>query len=110
MLTAILLTALLPLALSRPTDHLSKRYDSVYIYSARDNLCLSVPPGREIGDAVPVASVNCSQAIQWNISPGAGPITVAGFGSGIVLGAGSHPENFGALTIWQDYPGLFAHS
>lgn len=110
------LIAVLPLLASIHASPLTKRASTQIVYATRDNLCLSLEGGNSKypadgsgtppTDGTPVISIDCDDASVWNISPGSGSITVAGY-EGFALDAGSNPANFGSLKVWTSYPGLY---
>lgn len=100
--TLLPLLALLPITLSAPAPapapSLEKRYTSVLIYSSRrPSLCLSTDFIRGPRPGIGVTLVDCSTAILWDISPGAGVVRVTG--NDLVLDASYNPGNGGLLTV-----------
>ncbi|KAI9632379.1 uncharacterized protein MKK02DRAFT_40683 [Dioszegia hungarica] len=111
--TLLPLLALLPITLSAPAPapapSLEKRYTSVLIYSSRrPSLCLSTDFIRGPRPGIGVTLVDCSTAILWDISPGAGVVRVTG--NDLVLDASYNPGNGGLLTVEQQQQGKMSQN
>ncbi|WWC86610.1 uncharacterized protein L201_001487 [Kwoniella dendrophila CBS 6074] len=103
MLSIILILA--TFILSVTSSPLEKRYTGVRIQSYRDGKCLS-PASTNFANDVQVISVNCSQALRWNINPGSGSIILQQ-NTNFVLDAGTGTDNNEIVKLWQSYPTLF---
>lgn len=101
MLATSLLALLPALALASP---IQKRYTNQLIQSYRTGTCLSLAPGTAAYDGAPLVVCECSEASQWDISPGSGSVILSG--TDFALDAGENPHDFVGAKIWQSYPGL----
>ncbi|ORY27665.1 hypothetical protein BCR39DRAFT_537800 [Naematelia encephala] len=104
LLTMLALLALIPLLAA--ASPIQKRGSGQLIQANRDGLCLSVQGDfKSATSGTPVVSVPCADASLWDIYPGQGSIIMTG--TNLALDAGTSPGDFGALKVWQSYPGLY---
>ena len=98
------LFALLPFLGSALAAPLNKRDTGVFIYSGRDNKCLSLPAGQSAGDGTPVVSADCNGpgVSKCDINRGSGRVVLSG--TNYALDIGLSPGNNGALKVWTSYP------
>ena len=100
-----LASAIFAPALAAPVETLDNPYNQL-IYSARDNLCLSLIGGDKgfVYNGAPIVSWPCDTASRWVIHRGEGKIELAQTPT-YVIDIGLEPGNNQLLKIWEPIDG-----